>query len=89
MILPFVENPQAFNFADGCDSLSISGHKFIGSPLPCGIVVAKKSNVDLIARAIEYVGALDTTITGSRTHSHRWFYGSDSKWTGWWFQRTC
>lgn len=66
MILPFVENPQAFNFADGCDSLSISGHKFIGSPLPCGIVVAKKTNVDLIARSIEYVGALDTTITGSR-----------------------
>ena len=66
MILPFVDEPQAFNFADGVHSMSISGHKFIGSPIPCGIVLAQKSNVERISRAIEYVGTLDTTITGSR-----------------------
>ena len=66
MILPFLEDPQAFNFADGCHSMSVSGHKFIGSPIPCGIVLAQKNNVDRIARAVEYVGSLDTTITGSR-----------------------
>jgi histidine decarboxylase len=46
--------------------MSVSGHKFIGSPIPCGFAMAKKSHVDRIARSVEYVGALDTTITGSR-----------------------
>ncbi|RBP47896.1 L-histidine carboxy-lyase (histamine-forming) [Roseimicrobium gellanilyticum] len=66
MILPFVDAPQAWDFADGADSIAISGHKFLGSPLPCGVALARKKNVDRIARSIEYVGALDTTIAGSR-----------------------
>ena len=67
MILPFVEKPQPWDFADGADSISISGHKLLGSPLPCGVVMARKKNVDRIARSIEYIGALDTTIAGSRS----------------------
>jgi histidine decarboxylase len=66
MILPFVEHPQPWNFADGAHSISISGHKMIGSPMPCGVVLAKKKNVERIARQIEYVGTLDTTLPGSR-----------------------
>lgn len=67
MIMPFVEKPQPWNFAHGADSISISGHKMLGCPLPCGIALAKKHNVDRIARSVEYVGALDTTISGSRS----------------------
>jgi histidine decarboxylase len=63
---PFLEPRPAFDFEDGADSISISGHKFIGSPIPCGIVVARKRNVDRIARSIGYIGSLDTTVTGSR-----------------------
>ena len=66
MILPFVEDAPEFGFNTGVDSIAISGHKFIGSPIPCGIAIAKKQNVDRIARSIEYVGSLDTTLTGSR-----------------------
>ena len=66
MILPFVNEPQAFRFTDGVDSISISGHKMVGSPIPCGIVLAKKSNVERIARSVEYIGTYDTTISGSR-----------------------
>lgn len=66
MTLPFIEDANVFDFRAGIDSLSISGHKFIGSPIPCGIVLACKAVVDRIARSIEYVGTLDTTITGSR-----------------------
>lgn len=65
-ILPFVSRPQPFDFSAGIDSISISGHKMIGSPIPCGIVLAKKGNVNRIARSVEYVGSLDTTLTGSR-----------------------
>lgn len=55
MILPFVDDPQPWNFQSGIDSISISGHKMVGSPIPCGVAVAKKSNVDRIARSVESV----------------------------------
>ncbi|MBC8324500.1 MAG: histidine decarboxylase [Verrucomicrobia subdivision 3 bacterium] len=66
MTLPFIDGAPEFNFSSGIHSMSISGHKLIGSPLPCGVVLALKLHVDRIARSIEYVGTLDTTITGSR-----------------------
>lgn len=67
MILPFVDDPQPWDFAAGADSISISGHKMLGSPVPCGVVLARKSHVERISRSIEYIGALDTTIAGSRS----------------------
>ncbi len=65
-VAPFLDPRPAFDFADGADSIAISGHKFIGSPIPCGVVLARKRHVDRIARSIAYIGCLDTTITGSR-----------------------
>ena len=65
-MLPFLETKPKFDFADGADSISISGHKFIGAPIPCGIVLARKDYVQRISRSIAYIGNLDTTITGSR-----------------------
>jgi len=66
MTLPFLEGAPVYDFRAGIDSISISGHKFIGSPIPCGVVLAKKRHVNRIARSVEYVGTLDTTLTGSR-----------------------
>jgi histidine decarboxylase len=66
VICPFIEPRPPFDFGDGADSVSISGHKFLGSPIPCGIVLAHKNHVDRIARGVSYIGSLDTTITGSR-----------------------
>lgn len=66
MIIPFLKNPPAFGFDSGIDSLAISGHKMVGSPIPCGIALAKQDHVTRITRMIEYVGSRDTTITGSR-----------------------
>ena len=67
MVLPFVEDPQPFGFDSGIDSISVSGHKMIGAPLPCGIALTRKQYVSRIARAIELAGVLDTTLTGSRS----------------------
>ncbi len=66
MILPFVSDPQPFGFDAGSDSLAVSGHKLIGSPLPCGVVLTRQAYVSRIARSIEYVGVMDTTLPGSR-----------------------
>ncbi len=65
-ILPFMQEKANFDFADGAHSLAISGHKFIGSPIPCGIVLALQDNVNRIGRSIAYIGSMDTTVTGSR-----------------------
>ena len=62
----FLDPRPNFDFADGADSVAVSGHKFLGAPIPCGVVVARKHHVQRIARAIDYIGSLDTTITGSR-----------------------
>jgi histidine decarboxylase len=59
-------NEGNFNFEQGADSIAISGHKFIGSPITCGIVLVRKNYKDRIGRSIPYIGSLDTTITGSR-----------------------
>ncbi|EAA7440287.1 histidine decarboxylase [Salmonella enterica subsp. enterica] len=66
MIIPFCDDPQPFDFADGADSVTISGHKVIGTKIPCGVVLAKKENVAMITHEIEYIAAHDKTITGSR-----------------------
>lgn len=66
MVLPFVKDPQSFDFSAGINSISISGHKLPGVPLPCGVVLAKQEHVSRIGRAIEYVGTNDTTVMGSR-----------------------
>lgn len=65
-VAPFLDPKPKFDFAEGVDSISVSGHKFIGGPIPCGIVLVKRKHRDRIANSISYVGTMDTTITGSR-----------------------
>lgn len=65
-IAPFVENKPKFDFSEGVDSISISGHKFIGGPIPCGLVLTRRKHRNRIVNSVSYVGTLDTTITGSR-----------------------
>jgi histidine decarboxylase len=62
----FLEPRIPFDFEDGSDSISISAHKFIGAPIPAGVIITKKTNKDRIANSVSYIDTLDTTITGSR-----------------------
>jgi histidine decarboxylase len=63
----FLDPPPAWNFEDGADSISISGHKFFAMPIPCGIVLARRRFVDRVGQSVAYIGTRDTTISGSRT----------------------
>jgi histidine decarboxylase len=69
MVLPFVDNvPFAIqpSFRHGIDSISTSGHKMIGTPMPCGVLIAKRAMVDRVASAVAYLRSNDTTLMGSR-----------------------
>lgn len=66
MILPFVDEPQPFGFDAQIDSISISGHKMPGMPMPCGVVLARQAHVHRVSRTVEYIGTSDTTLAGSR-----------------------
>jgi histidine decarboxylase len=61
-----VERP-GFDFADGADSIIVSGHKFLGTPMPCGVVVVRASHCAHLTRTGGYTGSPDTTITCSRS----------------------
>ena len=56
-----------FDFADGADSVIVSGHKFLGAPWPCGVLVVRDSHRPYAARAATYTGSPDSTLTNSRS----------------------
>jgi len=63
--LPFLNKGLTERIGDLADSISISGHKFFGTPFPCGIFLAKSRNTRT-SNFIEYTKGHDTTLLGSR-----------------------
>lgn len=56
-----------FDFRIPCvNSIVMSGHKWIGSPWPCGIFMTKVKYQLFPPNSPEYIGAPDTTFAGSR-----------------------
>ena len=69
MVLPFVgEAPDSLqpSFRRRIDSISTSGHKMIGTPMPCGVLIARREHVNRVASAVAYLRSNDTTLMGSR-----------------------
>lgn len=66
MLLPFLKGAPRADFSLPIGSLAISGHKFIGTHIPCGITLCRKQLIKQIETPIEYIGSIDTTITGCR-----------------------
>jgi histidine decarboxylase len=54
------------DFADGADSVTISGHKFLGSPVPCGVVVTLNRHRGL-APEVDYTASPNSTLGCSRS----------------------
>lgn len=69
VILPFVstrcENKR-ISFEKSIDSVSVSGHKMLGTPMPSGIVITRKEHSERFSSNVEYLNSNDTTIMGSR-----------------------
>lgn len=69
MVVPFLQHVPAGivpSFEQDIDSLSTSGHKMIGTPMPCGALVYRKPHSERIARAAACLRSNDTTLLGSR-----------------------
>lgn len=70
MVVPFLPAARHAiqpSFDHPIDSISTSGHKMIGTPMPCGAIVCRKVHSDRIARAVAYLRSNDTTLMGSRS----------------------
>lgn len=68
-MIPFMEDGPALDFENlPIDSIAISGHKFVGCPMPAGIFLTWKKYISTILdnSDVAYVGTKDTTITGCR-----------------------
>ena len=68
MMLPFLDrkNKLTVDFTMPIDSIAISGHKFLGTPMPCGVMLTRKNLMTPLLKPIEYLNSVDSTITGSR-----------------------
>eukprot|EP00754_Rhynchopus_humris_P045652 Rhum_TRINITY_DN5137_c0_g1::Rhum_TRINITY_DN5137_c0_g1_i1::g.16518::m.16518/K01590/hdc, HDC; histidine decarboxylase len=66
LMLPFMKEFEQVDFTKQIDSMCVSGHKFLGCPMPCGVVICRKENLDNVTQEIEYLNSVDTTIMGSR-----------------------
>jgi histidine decarboxylase len=64
-LLPERDRPQ-FDFTAGATSMVISGHKFLSTLTPCGVLVYARPP-HATGSAVAYTGSVDTTITGSRS----------------------
>ena len=47
-------------------SVSVSGHKFVGCPMPCGVQITRSKHINVLSSNVEYLASRDATIMGSR-----------------------
>eukprot|EP01060_Flectonema_neradi_P026436 TRINITY_DN353_c0_g2_i3.p1 TRINITY_DN353_c0_g2~~TRINITY_DN353_c0_g2_i3.p1 ORF type:complete len:483 (+),score=119.89 TRINITY_DN353_c0_g2_i3:41-1489(+) len=66
LMLPFMQEFEQVDFSKKIDSMCVSGHKFLGCPMPCGVVICRKKNLEKLSEEVEYLNSIDTTIMGSR-----------------------
>ena len=62
----WIHGAPLFDFRLPIHTLSFSGHKFLGTPIPSGLVLSHRELIQPFAGSAEYVGSLDTTVSGSR-----------------------
>ncbi|GJZ32006.1 serine decarboxylase-like protein [Tanacetum coccineum] len=66
LMMPFVKLAPKLSFKKPIGSVSVSGHKFIGCPMPCGVQITRLKHINALSRNVEYLASTDATITGSR-----------------------
>lgn len=65
-MFPWIDGVDPFDFRLPIHTLSFSGHKFLGSPMPCGVLISRRDRIVPFEGCVQYVGSLDTTLSSSR-----------------------
>ena len=60
------EQAPKVSFKKPIGSVSVSGHKFVGCPMPCGVQITRLEHINALSRNVEYLASRDATIMGSR-----------------------
>ncbi|MBA0566222.1 hypothetical protein Golob_011060, partial [Gossypium lobatum] len=66
LMMPFVKRAPKVSFKKPIGSVSVSGHKFVGCPMPCGVQITRMEHVNALSSNVEYLASRDATIMGSR-----------------------
>uniref|UniRef100_A0ACD5UBD3 Uncharacterized protein n=1 Tax=Avena sativa TaxID=4498 RepID=A0ACD5UBD3_AVESA len=66
LMMPFVKLAPKVSFKKPIGSVSVSGHKFVGCPMPCGVQITRLKHIKALASNVEYLASRDATIMGSR-----------------------
>ncbi|XP_057731596.1 serine decarboxylase-like [Arachis stenosperma] len=67
VMLPFLKRAPKITFQKSIGSVTVSGHKFLGCPIPCGVVITRLKYINnALSKDVEIIGSRDATITGSR-----------------------
>eukprot|EP00249_Psilotum_nudum_P019196 c27137_g1_i1 orf=781-2304(-) len=66
LMMPFVKKAPRVSFKKPIGSVSVSGHKFVGCPMPCGVQITRIEHINALSRNVEYLASRDATIMGSR-----------------------
>ncbi|MCL7038428.1 hypothetical protein MKW94_009872 [Papaver nudicaule] len=67
LMMPFVKYGPKISFEKPIGSVCISGHKFLGCPMPCGVHITRLDHIKSLSRNIDYIGYQDATLMGSRS----------------------
>ncbi|CAH8356817.1 unnamed protein product [Eruca vesicaria subsp. sativa] len=66
LMMPFVKRAPKVSFNKPIGSVSVSGHKFVGCPMPCGVQITRMKHIKALSSNVEYLASRDATIMGSR-----------------------
>ncbi|XVF64356.1 hypothetical protein PTKIN_Ptkin09bG0162800 [Pterospermum kingtungense] len=66
LMMPFVKRAPKVTFKKPIGSVSVSGHKFVGCPMPCGVQITRMEHINVLSSNVEYLASRDATIMGSR-----------------------
>ncbi|KAM1135891.1 serine decarboxylase-like [Malus sylvestris] len=66
LMMPFVKLAPKVSFKKPIGSVSVSGHKLVGCPMPCGVQITRLEHINALSRNVEYLASRDATIMGSR-----------------------
>ncbi|WOL15550.1 serine decarboxylase 1-like [Canna indica] len=66
LMMPFVKRAPKVSFKKPIGSVSVSGHKFVGCPMPCGVQITRMKHINVLSSNVEYLASRDATIMGSR-----------------------